>query len=123
MTATRYTTNLAARMGRWSASHRKTAIFGWLAFVISAVVIGSGMGQRTIEQNNRNVGQAGRADQVLKKAGFAESGALTEIVVLQDKNATIADARFRSAVDAVDRQPRPPTAPPTTTCARRFRRP
>ena len=101
MTATRYTTNLAARMGRWSASHRKTAIFGWLAFVISAVVIGSGMGQRTLEQNNRNVGQAGRADRVLKKAGFAESGALTEIVVVQDKNATIADAKFRSAVDAV----------------------
>ena len=24
--------NLGARMGRWSAQHRKTAIFGWLAF-------------------------------------------------------------------------------------------
>ena len=23
---------LAAQMGRWSAQHRKTAIFGWLAF-------------------------------------------------------------------------------------------
>ena len=56
--------NLAARMGRWSASHRKVAIFGWLAFVISAVAIGTGVGQRTIEQQNSNVGQAGRADQV-----------------------------------------------------------
>ena len=27
--------NLAARMGRWSAGHRKTAIFGWLAFVVA----------------------------------------------------------------------------------------
>ncbi len=101
MTATEYTTNLAARMGRWSAGHRKTAIFGWLAFVISAVLIGSGMGQRTIEQNNRNVGQAGRADQVLKKAGFAEAQALTEIVVVQEEGATIADAKFRSAINAV----------------------
>ena len=25
--------NLAARMGRWSAAHWKTATFGWLAFV------------------------------------------------------------------------------------------
>ncbi len=25
--------NIAARMGRWSASHWKTAVFGWLAFV------------------------------------------------------------------------------------------
>jgi uncharacterized membrane protein YdfJ with MMPL/SSD domain len=93
--------NLAARMGRWSASHRKVAIFGWLAFVISAVVIGAGMGQRTIEQQNSNVGQAGRADQVLKKAGFAEAGALTEIVVVQDKHATIGDPKFRGAIDAV----------------------
>ena len=32
--------NIAARAGRWSAGHRKTAIFGWLAFVIASVVIG-----------------------------------------------------------------------------------
>ena len=33
--------NIAARMGRWSASHKKTAIFGWLAFVLAAFVIGN----------------------------------------------------------------------------------
>src|SRR5205807_8275893 len=38
------TRNLAARMGRWSANHRKTAIFGWLAFVIAAFVIGTAVG-------------------------------------------------------------------------------
>ncbi len=27
--------NLAARMGRWSADHWKTATFGWLAFVVA----------------------------------------------------------------------------------------
>ena len=27
--------NIAARAGRWSARHRKTAILGWLAFVSS----------------------------------------------------------------------------------------
>ena len=31
--ARRNTRNLAARMGRWSAAHWKTATFGWLAFV------------------------------------------------------------------------------------------
>ncbi len=36
--------NFAARMGRWSANHRKTAIFGWLAFVIAAVFIGGALG-------------------------------------------------------------------------------
>src|SRR5215217_8060186 len=35
-----HSTNLAGRMGRWSAHHRKIAIFGWLAFVIAAFAIG-----------------------------------------------------------------------------------
>jgi hypothetical protein len=26
--------NLAARAGRWSAAHRKTAILGWILFVV-----------------------------------------------------------------------------------------
>ena len=30
-------TNLAARMARWSAHHRKKAIFGWLAFDVRGV--------------------------------------------------------------------------------------
>ena len=31
---------LAARAGRWSAQHRRKAIFGWLAFVIVAFGLG-----------------------------------------------------------------------------------
>ena len=41
---TKSTDNLAARAGRWSAQHRKKAIFGWLAFVILAVFIGGSVG-------------------------------------------------------------------------------
>jgi uncharacterized membrane protein YdfJ with MMPL/SSD domain len=36
--------NLAARMGRWSARHRKKAIFGWLAFVVVSIAIGAVVG-------------------------------------------------------------------------------
>ena len=36
----RRSTNLAGRMGRWSAQHRKIAIFGWLAFVVVAFALG-----------------------------------------------------------------------------------
>ena len=44
--------NIAARAGRWSAQHRKTAIFGWLAFVLIALVAGSAAGHasRTRQQ-------------------------------------------------------------------------
>ena len=31
------TRSLAARAGRWSATHRKKAIWGWLAFVLRRV--------------------------------------------------------------------------------------
>src|SRR5919197_836012 len=37
MTRGRQYSNLAARMGRWSAAHWKTATFGWLALVDSAL--------------------------------------------------------------------------------------
>ena len=44
--------NLAARMGRWSANHWKTAVFGWLAFVIASVFIGNAVGTKYLEDND-----------------------------------------------------------------------
>jgi RND superfamily putative drug exporter len=88
-------------MGRWSASHRKTAILGWLAFVLASVVVGMAVGQKTIDQQNANVGQAHRADQILRHAGFTQSGRLTEIVVVQSKRQTITDPAFQAAVGDV----------------------
>ena len=40
MSPLKQSNNIAARMGRWSASHWKTATFGWLAFVIASFAIG-----------------------------------------------------------------------------------
>jgi RND superfamily putative drug exporter len=94
-------------MGRWSASHRKTAIFGWLAFVIAALAIGTMVGQKTIDQNNSNVGAAHRADVILKQAGFAQSEPLTEIVVIQSRTLTVDSAAFRAVVGDVVRSVAP----------------
>jgi RND superfamily putative drug exporter len=102
--------NIAARMGRWSASHRKLAIFGWLAFVLSAVVIGTAMGQKTLDNQNDNVGQAHRADQIIKQAGFDESGPLTEYVVVQNHRLTIHDPAFQAVVKDVVKAVSPSTA-------------
>jgi RND superfamily putative drug exporter len=96
--------NLAARMGRWSASHRKTAIFGWLAFVIASLAIGTAVGQRTIDQNNNNSsGPSARADQILKQGGFKQSNPLTEIVVVQSQHLMVTAPAFRAAIDDVVR--------------------
>src|SRR5437763_14326158 len=96
--------HLAARMGHWSASHRTLAIFGWLAFVIAAIVIGTAVGTKTIDSNNNNtVGPSARADQILKAGGFKQSGPLTEIAVVQSKHLTIASPEFQAALTDVAR--------------------
>jgi RND superfamily putative drug exporter len=85
-------------MGRWSASHRRLAIFGWLAFVLAAIVVGTAMGQKTIDNNNNNVGEAHRADQILQQAGFNTNGSVTEFVLIQNHKLTVHDPAFRAVV-------------------------
>ena len=45
--------NIAARMGRWSASHWKTAVFGWLAFVVASLAVGMQVGTKQLDQRRR----------------------------------------------------------------------
>jgi uncharacterized membrane protein YdfJ with MMPL/SSD domain len=92
--------NIAARMGRWSASHWKTAVFGWLAFVVVAFAIGNVVGTKNIKNEDAGTGQSHRADQILKD-GFPKSDALTEIVLVQSSGKTVADPEFRSTVNQV----------------------
>jgi hypothetical protein len=65
------TPNLAGRMGRWSARHRKIAILGWFAFVIAAFALGTLSGTKQIDQDTAGVGESGRADRILD-AGFEQ---------------------------------------------------
>ena len=67
--------NVAARMGRWSASHWKTAVFGWLAFVVVALAAGMAVGTKQIDTNDINVGQAHRAVGALRNARDGFDGA------------------------------------------------
>jgi uncharacterized membrane protein YdfJ with MMPL/SSD domain len=98
--------NLAARMGRWSASHWKTAVFGWLAFVVAVLAIGQLVGTKQIDQTDSNVGQAHRADHILKDAGF-QADPQTEIVLVQSKTLSAQSPAFRAVVDEVVRTVKP----------------
>src|ERR1700710_2684584 len=53
--------NIAARAARWSATHRKLAIFGWLAFVVVALFAGSAVGTKELTAGRAVWGEAGRA--------------------------------------------------------------
>ena len=89
--------NVAGRMGRWSARHWKTAVFGWLAFVIVSFAIGIVVGTKQIETKDANVGQSHSADQILQKA-FPQADPQTEIVLVQNSKLTANDAEFRAAI-------------------------
>ena len=87
--------NLAARAGRWSARHRRTAILGWLAFVIVAVALGGPM--KNIADEDQGNGESRRADQSLAAAGFDENAG--EQVFVQGRGGVRADdPRFAAAV-------------------------
>jgi RND superfamily putative drug exporter len=89
-------------MGRWSASHWKTAVFGWLVFLAVAVMVGTKVPTKTIDQNDSNVGQSHKADQILKKA-FPETNAQSEVVLIQSPTKTASDPAFRATVEDVTR--------------------
>jgi RND superfamily putative drug exporter len=94
--------NIAARMGRWSASHWKTAVFGWLAFVVASLAIGMNVGMKTMSNDDTNVGESHRADQILKHSGF-KAEPQSEIVVIQSSKLKIGDPAYRAVVrDEID---------------------
>src|SRR3954465_6302932 len=95
--------NVAARMGRWSARHRKVAIFGWLGLVGVAVLVGKAGGTTELKQNDAIPGESGRATRLID-AEFAPKA--SETVLVQSATLTADDAAFRVAVSAVVRSVR-----------------
>jgi len=97
MSATR-PRNVAARMGRWSADHWKTATFGWLAFVLLAFVLGGLAGTKTIDPNTPGPGESGRMDRILD-AGFKQPAG--EAVLIQSPSLRVTDPAFTAAIEDV----------------------
>jgi uncharacterized membrane protein YdfJ with MMPL/SSD domain len=93
--------NIAARAGRWSAQHRKIAIFGWFAFVLAAIAIGSSLGTKTIPQGQSGPGESGRANQVLTDSYKQNK---VERVLVQSRSGSAKDPEFAAGVrDVVHR--------------------
>ena len=90
--------NLASRAARWSAGHRKTAIFGWLAFVVISFVLAGAVGQKTIADEDYGNGESKAADKAIAAADFRDSA--DEQVLVQGKGSVkIGDAAFTAAVE------------------------
>ena len=88
-------TNIAARAGRWSARHRKSAIFGWIAFVLVAFAVGGSVGQQNIDDGHRGTGESGRAEATL--ADHFKQPA-TEQVLVQTARGRVDDPAVQEAI-------------------------
>ncbi len=90
--------NLAARMARWSAHHRKIAIFGWLALVVALFAFSFVSPMKTIVFETSGPGESGRADTILYNDFKQPAG---ESVLIQSSSLTASDPKFNAAVQSV----------------------
>jgi uncharacterized membrane protein YdfJ with MMPL/SSD domain len=94
-----HSNTFAARAGRWSAKNRKKAIWGWLAFVAIAFVLGNAIGVKEPSDHGDYVGQSGRADK-LQDDHFPDR--TSESVLIQArKGGSSTGPEVRKAVDGV----------------------
>jgi uncharacterized membrane protein YdfJ with MMPL/SSD domain len=95
--------NLAARAGRWSATHRKTAVLGWILFVILATFIGGKVGQQDLESSKMGNGESKRHDTIVDAANYPDE--IGERVLIQGKGSIKSDSPEVTAAtkDVVER--------------------
>jgi uncharacterized membrane protein YdfJ with MMPL/SSD domain len=98
MSRARHHSNLAARMGRWSAGHWKTATFGWLTLIVVAFAVGGQVGTKNVDPNTAGPGESGRMDRILD-AGFKLPA--NESVLIQSGSVRASAPAFDSAVEDV----------------------
>jgi RND superfamily putative drug exporter len=93
--------NLAGHAGRWSAKHRKTAIIGWIAFVVLSFMVGGQIGTKTLTDEQAGVGESGTADRIVADAYPKHH---EEVVLFHSTTGKYDDPAFRASVADVRRR-------------------
>jgi RND superfamily putative drug exporter len=98
---------LVERVVGWSATHRKSAMFGWLVLVALTAALGNMLGGSG-QKPNYDPGQAGRAEQMIDRAGGNTRPPRENVLVQRGSHAVPGepaalrpDPVLRSAVSAV----------------------
>jgi RND superfamily putative drug exporter len=92
--------NLAARMARWSARHRKVAVFGWLGLMAALFAFSLVSPMKMIVFETSGPGESGRANTILYE-DFERPA--EESVLIQSTEHTAQSAQFKAVVeDAVE---------------------
>ncbi|MFC4058555.1 MMPL family transporter [Planomonospora corallina] len=90
--------NLAASIGGWSARHRWAALLIWIAFVVTATLVGNAVGTERMESWESENGESRKAATVLQAAGFPDAAG--ESVLIQTRDGK-APADFRRVSEEV----------------------
>jgi len=90
--------NIAARAAQWSSSHRKLAIWGWLATVV--VLFGVFVGGELVERNDISAvdtfsGESHQAERALTDAGMRPT---EEVLLIQSDSVGARDPAFEAIV-------------------------
>ncbi|MFJ1829528.1 hypothetical protein ACIOG9_33535, partial [Streptomyces sp. NPDC088178] len=93
--------NLAARIGGWSAHHRRTAILGWLLFVVLTTAIGGASGLVEMDDAENAAGDSARAERILDDAGLGQPAG--ELVMVSTAKADDWRGVAREVAAALDR--------------------
>jgi RND superfamily putative drug exporter len=91
-------TNIASRAARWSATHRKRAIWGWLGLVFALLALI--LGAQVVEQKQITLvdsfsGESHQAERALTDAGLRPN---EEVLLVQNKDASASDPQFQAVV-------------------------
>jgi len=89
--------NIAARAGRWSATHPKTAIVGWFLFVAIALIGGGQVQKNSIPDYEQYTGNSGRAELAIHDH-YKEAPASENVLVKGIDGAKYGDPKFDQAV-------------------------
>ena len=98
MSLRQQTHNLAAQMARWSARHRKVAIFGWLGLMATLFALSLAVPMKMIVYETSGPGESGRADEILYDDFELPA---EESVLVQSETLRARSPQFRDVVEEV----------------------
>jgi uncharacterized membrane protein YdfJ with MMPL/SSD domain len=86
---------LAARLGGWSARHKKSVLLGWFVFVVLAVMVSSVVPANNLTKADQFTGESGRAEKTLESSFPKPAG---ELVLVHSDTLTVDDPAFKQGV-------------------------
>jgi uncharacterized membrane protein YdfJ with MMPL/SSD domain len=92
--------NLAARAGRWSAAHWKTAVLAWLCLAALFYFLGNAVGTKKLADADTGSGETARAQSMLKHANFTQKA--REAVLVQNRSLTVGTPAFDRTIRDVE---------------------